>query len=242
MHIFLKTVFYLPLYNALIFFISVLPLHNVGLAVILFTCFIKIILFPFSQKAAKNQMDMKSLEKDIALIKEQYKDDKKTQAEKTMALYKDKGVNPFSGILLMLIQLPILMTLYYIFIHAGFPNINHLNLYSFTKFPEAAVSMNFLGINVASHSNIFALLAALAQFFQVKLTLPAAPKKEKNSKATFGEELSRSMSVQMKYVMPAVIFLIARSFPAVVSLYLVTSSVFAIGQELYIQRKKTVTV
>ncbi len=243
MHIFLKTVFYLPLYNSLIFFISILPFHNVGLAVILFTIFIKIVLFPFSQKAAKNQIEMKSLEKDLALIKEQYKDDKKAQAEKTMALYKDKGINPFSGIFLMLIQLPILMTLYYIFIHAGFPDINHLNLYGFTSFPQAGtVSMSFLGIDVASHSNIFAFLAAVAQFLQVKLTLPSAPKKEKSAKSSFGEELSRSMSVQMKYVMPAVIFLIARSFPAVVSLYLITSSLFTVGQELYIKRKRAATV
>ncbi len=185
---------------------------------------------------------MKSLEKELAVIKEQYKDDKKTQAEKTMALYKAKGVNPFSGIFLMLIQLPILMTIYYIFIHAGFPNINHANLYAFTKFPDAAaVSMNFFGVNVSGHSSIFAFIAAVAQFFQVQMTMPKQEKKKTETKS-FGDELSRSMSMQMKYVMPAVIFFIARSFPVVVALYLITSSLFAIGQEYYVKRKRALAL
>ncbi len=241
MHAILKAIFYAPLYNGMILFVSIIPFHNVGLVVILFTCLVKIILFPLSQKSVKTQFEMKRLEPELNEIKLKYKDDKKIQAEKTMELYKERGINPFSGVLLMLIQLPVLMALYYIFLRGGLPNIDHTTLYSFIATPAAQnVNMNFLGANVADKSIIFALLAAIAQFFQVQITMPKFPKKkdQKDSeKPTFKDELSKSMGMQMKYVMPVIIFFIAKSFPAVVALYLITSSLFAIGQELYVRKK-----
>jgi len=242
MHYLFNNIFYLPLYNGLIFFISIIPFHNVGLVVVLFTCLIKIILFPFSQKAVKTQFEMKKIEMEVNELKLKHKDDKKLQAEKTMQLYKERGVNPFAGIFLMLLQLPVLMALYYIFLHGGFPNINHADLYRFTIFPETgSIGMNFLGVNVADKSVIFALLAAISQFFQMQITMPKSPvKKEDNTKAPeFKDELAKSMNMQMKYIMPVIIFFIAKNFPVVVSLYLITSSIFAIGQEFYVKRKNS---
>ncbi len=236
MHYLFSAIIYKPLYNGLIFLIAVIPFHNVGLVVILFTCLIKVILFPLSQKAVKTQLEMKRIEGEMQKVKEQYKDDKKLQASKTMELYKTHGVNPFSGIFLMLIQLPVLMALYYIFLHAGFPDLSHVDLYSFTKLPDTAqIGMEFFGVNVMAKSWIFALLAAVSQFFQMRISLPA-PKQGKSS-GEFKDELAKSMNVQMKYVMPVIIFFIARSFPVVVSLYLITSSVFTILQEIYTKRK-----
>ncbi len=243
MHYLFNNIFYLPLYNALIFFISIIPFHNVGVVVVLFTCLIKIILFPFSQRAVKTQFEMKKIEIEVNEMKLKYKDDKKVQAEKTMQLYKDKGINPFSGIFLMLIQLPVLMALYYIFLHGGFPNVNHTDLYSFTIFPAVdSVGMNFLGVNVAEKSIVFALLAAISQFFQMQITIPKTPKKEANKDMpVFKDELAKSMNMQMKYIMPVIIFFIAKNFAVVVSLYLITSSIFAIGQEIYMKRKNNLT-
>jgi YidC/Oxa1 family membrane protein insertase len=242
MHYIFNSVFYLPLYNALIFSISIIPFHNVGLVVVLFTCLIKIILFPFSQKAVRTQFEMKKIESEINELKLKHKDDKKIQAEKTMQLYKERGVNPFSGIFLMLLQLPVLFALYFIFLHGAFPNINHADLYPFTIFPEAgSIGMNFLGVNVADKSIIFALLAAVAQFFQMQITIPKSPAKkaEDNQAPAFKDELAKSMNMQMKYIMPVIIFFIAKNFPVVVALYLITSSLFAIGQELYVKRKNS---
>ena len=90
MHALLKAIFYTPLYNALIFFIAIIPFHNVGVAVILFTLLIKIILFPLSQKSVKTQFAMKQMEPELNAIKETYKDNKTLQAEKIMALYQRK--------------------------------------------------------------------------------------------------------------------------------------------------------
>ena len=230
--------FYAPLYNGLILFINVVPFHSVGLAVVFFTCIIKVIIFPLSQQSIKTQFEMKQIEPEMNELKLRYKDDKKLQAEKTMQLYKEKGINPFSGIFLMLIQLPILIALYWVFLKGGLPKIDQNTIYSFTKIPNT-INMVLFGINVAEKSVLFALLVATAQFFQMQITIPKPKKTEiKDGKTpAFTDELAKSMNMQMKYVMPIIMFFIAKSFPLVVSLYLITSSLFAIGQELYIRNK-----
>lgn len=219
------------------FFISILPYHNVWFAVVLFTCIVKIILFPISQKSIKTQFEMKRIEPDINEIKIKYKDNKNLQAEKTMALYKERGINPFSGIFLMFLQLPILMALYYIFLQGGLPKIDTTVMYSFTKIPTV-ININLFGLSVFDKSTIFALLAGVSQYFQMHITLPKVEKKEAKAsdKPDFKDELAKSMNMQMKYVMPVIIFFIARGFPIVVALYLITSSLFAIGQELYVRK------
>jgi YidC/Oxa1 family membrane protein insertase len=167
-----------------------------------------------------------------------YKDNKQLQAEKTMELYKEKGINPFAGILLTLIQLPILIALYWVFLNGGLPKIDQTTIYSFTKIPDI-INMSFFGISVAGKSIFFAVLVAVAQFLQMQITLPKAKKVEvkENKTPAFGDELAKSMNMQMKYVMPVIMFFIAKSFPLVVSLYLITSSLFAVGQELYVRSK-----
>jgi len=234
------TLFYAPLYNAIIFFISVLPYHNVGVAVILFICIIKVILFPLSAQSVKTQFEMKRLQPELDAIKLKYKDDKQQQAEKTMQLYKQKGINPLSGVLLLLLQFPVIIALYYIIRNNSLLVLDTTVLYHFTKIPQA-MSTVFLGVSIFDKNIIFAILAAVTQFLQMQITLPKVPVKKLEAGATpnFSDELARSMNVQMKYVMPIIIFFIAEGFPIVVSLYLITSSLFAIGQELYIRKTMT---
>ncbi len=242
MHYIFTTFFYAPLYNCLIFFISILPYHNVWVAVVLFTCIVKVILFPLSQKSIKTQFEMKKIEPELNEIKLKHKDNKTLQAEKTMQLYKERGINPFSGIFLMLLQLPVLLALYYIFLKGGLPKVDTTLVYSFTKIPDI-ININLFGLSVFDKNTTFAVLAGLAQFFQMQITLPNTPKKEKTSdKPDFKDELAKSMNMQMKYVMPIIIFFIARGFPIVVALYLITSSLFAIGQELYVRKNGTALV
>lgn len=231
-------IFYDPIYNGLILFINIIPLHNVGLAAILFTCVIKIIIFPLSQKAVKTQFAMKQIEPEINELKLKHKDNKQLQAEKTMLLYKEKGINPFAGIFATLIQLPILMALYWVFLKGGLPNVDPNSLYPFIKVPSI-IDMDFFGVSVTAKSFWFAICVAFAQFLQMQITMPKNKTASNNAKKepSFGDELAKSMNMQAKYVMPIIMFFIARSFPIVVSLYLITSSFFAIGQELYVRNK-----
>ncbi|MDP3958072.1 MAG: YidC/Oxa1 family membrane protein insertase [bacterium] len=232
---FWNTFFYEPLYNALIFLIGVVPGENVGLAVIALTVVVKAALYPLSQKSVHTQAKMRSLEGELSLIKEKHQDDKKKQAEATMELYRKHNVNPFSGCLTVLIQLPIIIALYFVFLKGLAPNGGVL--YSFVQFPEQVNSV-FLGVDIASKSITFALVAALAQFWQTHLTLPK--QKPRGETASFADEFSRSMNVQMRYVLPVFVALIAYTTSAAVALYWIVSSLFSVGQELLVRRRARV--
>jgi YidC/Oxa1 family membrane protein insertase len=199
-----NAVLYRPLYNAFIGFIGAFPWVDAGIVVILFTVVVKLILFPLSQKSVRSQIEMKKIQPAIDEIKLKYKDNKQEQALKTMNLYKERGINPFSGILLALIQLPILIALYLVFYRGGLDVIHTDMLYSFIKVPSQ-IDKVFLGIfDITQKSNILALLVAVGQFFQIKFTMPAIKKDSQNPKeASFQTELAKSMNMQMKYVMPA---------------------------------------
>jgi len=229
------TFFYDPLYNGLIFLITVVPLADVGFAIILLTVLVKLILFPISQKAVRTQFVMKGLEPDLTRIKEKYAKDKQEQARQTMSLYKEKGINPFSGILLLLIQLPIILALYWVFFRGGLPVVDTDILYSFITEPKA-INMDFLGyIDMAGRSMVIAFLAGLSQYFQFKLSLPEL--KSRNENASLKADFARSFQLQMRYMLPIFIFIFSYFISAAVALYWFTSNLFAIGQEIYLRKK-----
>ena len=88
------TIFYVPLYNALVFLSSIMPGGDIGLAIITLTILVKVILYPLFYKATMTQMMMKKVEPDIALIKEKYKDDQQTQTKKILEVYRTNKINP----------------------------------------------------------------------------------------------------------------------------------------------------
>ena len=147
---------YNPLYNGLIALLAVFPWMDAGVAVIIFTILVKLALFPISKKAVRTQLLMKEIQKDIEEIKKKSGGNKQEEAQKTMALYKEKGINPFSGIFLMLIQLPIIFALYFIFWKGGLPIVDSSLLYSFIPVPTA-VNMHFLGFLDITKTSIVAV-------------------------------------------------------------------------------------
>jgi YidC/Oxa1 family membrane protein insertase len=228
-HIF-AIIFYIPLYNALILLINYMPGWDAGLAVVLLIVIVRLILFPLSKATIKTQVEMRLIEPELKKIKEGTKD-KQEQSKKMMALYKEKGINPFAGIFLLLIQLPIIIALYQVF-RSNLPIVDPTILYSFVHAP-AAISMTFLTINLRSRSVILAILAVITQFVQINLALP---KVERQKGSSFGNDLAYSMNVQMKYIFPLIIFPIAY-FSAVIALYLVASNILMIFQEVFVRRR-----
>ena len=108
-----NAILYKPLVNILAIFVLIIPGGNLGVAVVMLTILVKAILFPLSQRSIENQAKMKLLEPEINKIKKSGKS-KEEQAKLTMDLYKKHKTNPFSGCLLLLIQIPIIFALYYI--------------------------------------------------------------------------------------------------------------------------------
>lgn len=235
---FFATVFYQPIYNVLVLLMTLLPWADAGIIIILVTIIVRLILFPLSQKSIITQLRMKDISPELESLKLKYSNDKQEQAKQTMAFYKQKGVNPFSGFFAILIQFPIIISLYRIFYAGGIGEVDPSLLYSFVHVPDHVVSMVFLGfISLTSKNIIFALLAAVTQFFQAQIITPPSPPVVSGEKKSIGNDLARSMTFQSKYVFPVLIFFIAYAVSAAVSLYWIVSNTFSIFQELYVRRR-----
>ena len=226
---FFSTVFYQPIYNALVFLISAVPGANVGIAIILLTVLVRVTLLPLAHKSVVSQAKMREIAPHVEKLKEKHKDDKQEQARKTMELYREYGINPFSGCLLVLLQLPIIFALYFVFFK-GLPNLNGDHLYSFVHLPET-VNMMFLWVMLSKKSIILAALAAITQYYQIKLSIPAL------ATPSFKDDFARSFNMQMRYMLPLIVFGISYSISAAIALYWTTSNLFSIGHELYVKRK-----
>lgn len=235
-----NTVFYQPLYNALAFLIDIVPGGDIGLAIIILTILVKVIILPLSNKALVSQAKMKELEPEIHKIKEKYKGKQEEIAKKTMALYKEKGVHPFSGCLPLFIQMPVVMALYFVFMKGG-QHIDPTQLYSFVSAPDKS-NLLFLGlIDLSKKSLIIAVVAGIAQYTHTKISMPAPAPRGGSDKASFSDEFARSMHMQMRYVFPVMMAVFAYAISGVVGLYLATSSTFSVVHELFFRKTKKIS-
>lgn len=234
---FFHLVVYDPLYNSLVFLLSVLPsISNVALAIIALTVAVKIILFPLARKAIHTQRAMRVAAPKLEEIKKQYKDDQKMYLEKTLALYREYNIHPFASIATLFIQIPVILGLYWVFYKGGLPTIDTTLLYSFVPPPES-VDMHFIfGINMGDRSVALAVLAGVTQFLHALLSVqkPEPPQ----GTPTFKDDLMRSMHVQVKYVLPVLVGIFAYTISAAVALYWIVSNTFTIGQELLVRKEK----
>jgi YidC/Oxa1 family membrane protein insertase len=235
-----NTIFYQPIYNALVFLIQHVTFGDVGFAIIILTIIVKFILFPLTKKSITSQILMKKLEPELKEIKKKYPN-KEEQAKKTFELYKKYKTNPFSGCLVVILQLPVIFALYYVF-YKGL-DLNSEILYSFVQVPSN-LHTNFLGlVEMHDKSIVLGLLAGATQFIQGYYATLKPKKdntivvKEEQTKKTFQEEMAGSMQTNIKYILPIFVAFIAYKISAAVALYWIASNVFTIVQEWYIRRK-----
>lgn len=227
---FFYAILYHPLFNALVFIYNYLPGHDFGIAIIILTVIIRLILYLPSVKAIKSQRAMSGLQPKMREVQKLYKDDKEKQAQAIMELYRKEKVSPFSGCLPTIIQLPFLIALYRVF-WKGFKPEELNNLYSFILNP-GQINPVFLGIiNLASPNIILAIFAGILQFIQTKMVTPKSPKKDAKS------DFSQMMQTQMVYFFPVVTVLILLKLPAALGLYWIVSSLFSIVQQYVILKK-----
>lgn len=222
---------YDPLYNGVVFFASVVPSHDIGLAVIALTVVVRIILFPLSNKAIASQMAMKRIQPEVEELRKKFRKNSPEQSQAILALYRKRGVNPFAGLFVMLIQLPILIGLYFVFLSGGFPAVDASLLYSFIT-PPPEINMHFLGLvdMGAKHNIVLALLTGLTQLVYTRLSM--GPRGSLSAtEATLSGDIARSFDLQARYGIPIIIGFIAYTIPAAAPLYWVTSNLFMIGQE-----------
>lgn len=206
---------YEPLLSVLVFIYNNIAFGDLGLAIIILTVLIRVVLFPIFWKSEKDKLLMARLQPYIKKIQLDHKGNREEQAKRLIALYREHRLNPFSGFLLILLQLPVLIAIYQIFLREitveVFNNIAFLNL-----------------VDLSKRSLVFAVLAAALQYFQSKLALP----QERNISSQFAG-IGRIMVV----VGPVITFAVLVNFPAALSLYWTTSILFSLGQQIIINKK-----
>lgn len=234
---FFKVTLFIPLYNLLVFLTTIIPGGDLGLAIITLTILVKLVIFPLYTKSVRTQIKMKSIEPKIKEIKEKFKNNLPEQSRLTMELYRQEKINPFSTIIVLLIQIPIIICLYYVF-QSSF-NLHRDLIYSFITAP-VQLNTNFLGwFNLTANKNIvLAILTGLSQYIQTRLTLPSKSQETRNKPAeTFKDDLARSMDMQMRYFMPLLTAIIAFTLPSAIALYWVTSNSFSAIYEFFVIKK-----
>ncbi|MBI4239386.1 membrane protein insertase YidC [Candidatus Uhrbacteria bacterium] len=227
--------FYQPLLNLLIFIYNSLPGHDLGIAIVVLTIVVKALLFPLSWKQIKAQAEMQKMQPLIAELKEKHKDDKQALMQAQVALFKEHNVNPLASCLPLLIQLPFLIALFYVFqngIQAKDLNL----LYSFVANP-GTLNHTFLGwFSVTQNHNIvIAVITGALQFIQTKMMMPAMPKPQKGKE----EEFATIMNKQMLYMMPVLTGFISYQFPSGLGLYWSVQTLLGIAQQLFFFKKKS---
>lgn len=229
------TLFYEPIYNLLVFALTVVPLHDVGLSIIIVTCIVKFVLLPLNLSATRSQYAMKAIEKEIADLKAKYKDDPKEFSKKMMEVYKREKINPFSSLFAVLIQIPIFFALYFVF-SKGLLN-DPESLYSFLSFPETLHNQAFGVLDVTKRSVIIALLTGVSAYVLARHQTSTMVSNKQPHEETFQDHFMKSMKVQLLYVLPFIIGFSALILPAALGLYWTTSNILGIFQDRYIKRK-----
>lgn len=228
---------YDPLYNGLVFFVDIVPSHDIGIAIILLTIAVKVILFPLSRQAVRTQIKMREIAPEIENIKEKLKDKQDEQARVIFALYREKGIRPFSSFFLILMQFPILFGLYWVFWKGGLPNVDPEILYSFVPVPSA-VDMKFLGlIDMHERSIMLAALAGFTQLLYARLSMGPRKPRAKSDSASFSADMAHSFDLQARYMLPVIVAVIAYTVTAAVPLYWTTSNLFMMAQEFLMGRR-----
>ena len=142
-----------------------------------------------------------------------------------MALYKEKGVSPLAGCLPLLIQLPILIGVYRVFLKIFAPESLNL-LYSFVPHPTSIAHMSLGFLDVSARNPLLAIMAGVAQFFQAKVSM--ANQSTSPQAAAVGQ--------QMMYMLPVMIIVISWNLPAGLAIYWIVTSLWSIGEQLYLRR------
>ena len=233
-------VLYQPMLNVLIWLYSLIG--NFGLAIILLTLLIKLILHPLNKKSIESQKAMAEIQPKMQEIQSKYKDNKEQQAAELINLYKREKFNPFAGIFLVFLQIPILIALYYVVMNVMDLGKIGSVLYSFVKAPQAIYPylFNFNGflLDLGKPNIYLAVLTAASQYWQIKTATPPVATKPANGQSDNVAEISSMVQKQMVFFVPLLTFFILFQLPSALGLYWIVSTVISIIEQKQLLKKK----
>ncbi len=258
-----------PIFNILVFIYGIIPGHDFGLALILFTILIRVLLWPLVKKQLHQTKVMRKIQPELAKIKKRTAGNKQLEAQMMMELYRERGVNPFGSIGVLVLQLPIFIALYGV-VRLITENDNNIPKYTYNFLqnipfvhdlvanPHIFNESLFGLVNLSRHAIepggvywpilILALAAGALQFVQSRQLLPQVKdgrklrdmlKEQASGKKIDQSEMSAVMSSRMIYLFPLLTFFISIYLAGALVLYLLTTSAVAIFQQSRVLREDT---
>lgn len=232
-----------PFLNFLIFVASLLPDHNLGIAIIVLTIVVKLLLFLPTQHAMEGQRKMQMLQPKMEEIKKRYSHDPQKVQEETVKLWKEHKVNPFQSCLPTLVQFPVLIGLFYVVRDQSTLELSRHLIYPFYQHLTWHFGTSFLWMDLLK-PNIMVMppLLVILQFLQMKMAFSIADKKRRKQTTDGGavNDPVATMQTQQKvmlYALPLMIGVFAFRFPAAVAVYWGVSTLFGVGQQWIVNRE-----
>ena len=201
---------------------------NYGIVIILFSLLMKIVLQPFSASQMKSMQKMKAVQPLLQKVQEKYKDDRTMLSQETMKIYSEYGINPAGGCLPMIMQMPILISLWSVL--SSWMDIRHQHFFGWISdlsAPDVILDLGFkLPLFQVDKLSGLALLMGIAMFIQQKMTVT-----DPNQKS-------------MVYIMPIMFIFMFSGFPSGLNVYYFVFTVLGILQQVWITKfsKKKITL
>jgi len=256
-----------PIFNLLVFIYAILPGHNFGLAVIIFTLIIRLLLWPLLYKQLHQTKAMRKLQPELKRIKRETKGDKQKEMALTQALYKEHGVSLLGPIGIIIIQFPILIALYdglrrvvsdpHQIISFAYPALQHLpwmqtlshniHLFDGTLFGLVDLTRSALGsAGVYIPALIIALASAVVQYYQSKQLLVTDKnarslrqilREASQGKEADQSEVSAAVGGITRYFIPFTVLLVTVRLASALGLYWLVGGIVAYIQQTLILRE-----
>ncbi|MBI5045375.1 MAG: YidC/Oxa1 family membrane protein insertase [Candidatus Levybacteria bacterium] len=236
------------IYQLLIFLHIPYPL---GFSVILLTIVIRFALFPLMGAQLRSAKKMQDMTPHLSAIKDKHKGDSQRIQAETMLLYKKHGINPAAGCLPVLVQLPVIWGLYSVLQHAvsqtSLHEINKLIYVDSLKLAKLW-DTHFFGMPLGQNPSqllatigpgilLLPILTGASQFVQSKMMIPKKDPTQKSKPS--GSDFASAFQTQSLYVFPLMIAFFSYQFPAGLSLYWITFTVFGIIQQYLMQKEQS---
>lgn len=256
-----------PIFNLLVLIYALLPGHNFGLAIVIFTILVRLAMWPLVKKQLNHAKAMRELQPEIKKIKAAAKGDRQKESAMTMELYKEREINPFASLGIVIVQLPILIGLYaglnriihnpHTIVTFSYPVIQHMSWIHALSHNIKLFDDTFLGFvnltrSAVSSSGVFwagiliAAAAALAQYFQSRQLMPqskdarglrAILRDAGQGKSADQSEVNAAVGRSTMLLVPGMVFIFAIRLPLALPLYWLTSSVVAFIQQARVLRE-----
>lgn len=248
-----------PIVNLLIIFYNLF--HTIGVpgafgwSIILLTASVRLLLSPLTHAQLSSMKKLAEIKPRLDELTKKHGSDKKRLQQEQLRLYQEAGINPAAGCLPALVQIPVFIALYNVFLQflgnvdrtQIVTNINK-DIYPFlSSFSLKSLDLSFFGIDLATKPNewqkigpwllLIPLITGLLQWLQTKLTVPAQPATVASNSKKNQDDFSKAMQTQTTIILPIMIGFFAYSFPVGLALYWNTFSVFGIIQQLRINKK-----